>query len=139
MKFKFSLNYFCKLLDYKNVSNFAWIVFLCLAIGFPFTTQAQTNNIGTARDGKLLRSELWQPFDAKAVKGDFLFPPMETILGLERLKRPMQAKQMVPSLPSTERSLPLKNLNRKSIFQKTNQLMRVMPEQIIHLEKEKIL
>jgi hypothetical protein len=40
-----------------------------------FTTKAQTSNGGAARDGKLLRSELWQPFDAKAVKGDFFVSP----------------------------------------------------------------
>jgi hypothetical protein len=38
-------------------------------------TNAQTINTGATRDGKLLRSELWQPFDAKAVKGDFFVSP----------------------------------------------------------------
>ncbi|NDE10084.1 MAG: hypothetical protein EBZ95_05925, partial [Chitinophagia bacterium] len=53
------------------MSNFILILLLCLGMTLSFTTKAQTNNTVTARDGKLLRSELWQPFDAKAVKGDF--------------------------------------------------------------------
>lgn len=32
--------------------------------------------IPVIRDGKLLRSELWQPFDCKSVKGDFFVSPL---------------------------------------------------------------
>ena len=113
MKFKFSLNYFYKLLDYKNVSNFAWIVFLCLAIGLPFTTQAQTNNVGTARDGKLLRSELWQPFDAKAVKGDFFVSPNGNDSWSGTLEAPNASKTDGPFATINRAKLAVKELKSK--------------------------
>ena len=113
MKFKFSLNYFYKLLDYKNVSNFVWIVFLCLAIGLPFTTQAQTNNVGTARDGKLLRSELWQPFDAKAVKGDFFVSPNGNDSWSGTLEAPNASKTDGPFATINRAKLAVKELKSK--------------------------
>ena len=38
-------------------------------------SMTQTSNAGLVRDGKLLRSELWQPFDPSKVKGDFFVSP----------------------------------------------------------------
>ena len=37
---------------------------------------SQNSQHQIARDGKLLRSELWQPFDASKVKGDFFVSPV---------------------------------------------------------------
>ena len=75
MKFKFQFSCYCNLFVCNRMSNFILILLLCLGMTLSFTTKAQTNNTVTARDGKLLRSELWQPFDAKAVKGDFFVSP----------------------------------------------------------------
>jgi len=58
-------------------------IFLGLLLFFPEINIAsaspnsfsQETNTKVVRDGKLLRSELWQPFDALKVKGDFFVSP----------------------------------------------------------------
>ena len=50
------------------------IFFSCLVL-IPILAGAQGVQSADSRDGKLLRSELWQPFDAKKVKGDFFVSP----------------------------------------------------------------
>ena len=47
---------------------------LILATG-SFKSLSTGDNPPTDRDGKLLRSELWKPFDASVVKGDFFVSP----------------------------------------------------------------
>ncbi len=48
----------------------------CLAIFlFSLSNRALAQNSDNQRDGKLLRSELWQPFDAGTAKGDFYVSP----------------------------------------------------------------
>ena len=41
----------------------------------PRNSLPQTSNAEIVRDGKLLRSELWQPFNASKAKGDFFVSP----------------------------------------------------------------
>jgi len=41
----------------------------------PLNSLSQKNQTQEVRDGKLLRSELWQPFDGSKVKGDFFVSP----------------------------------------------------------------
>jgi regulation of enolase protein 1 (concanavalin A-like superfamily) len=75
MKFKLQNRHFSNLLTCKTWSNFVGIIFFCSFIGIPFIAGAQSDHTGIVRDGKLLRSELWQPFDAQSAKGDFFVSP----------------------------------------------------------------
>ncbi len=49
--------------------------FLCGILLMMGSFMAPAQTIDNQRDGKLLRSELWQPFDAKTAKGDFFVSP----------------------------------------------------------------
>ncbi len=67
-----------KALNYFNKQVFLIVFSTGLMIpngGFSANPKTQKNNGVIARDGKLLRSELWQPFDASLVTGDFFVSP----------------------------------------------------------------
>ncbi len=88
MKFIFKNWHFSNFLACKTLSNFVGIIFFCSFIGNPFLAAAQSDNTGIVRDGKLLRSELWQPFDAQSAKGDFFVSPKGNDLWSGTLEAP---------------------------------------------------
>ena len=74
-------------LTYLNTLTFPQLMFSAIILGImttfqqksfafcPSHPQEQKQNTPKVRDGKLLRSELWFPFDGTNVKGDFFVSP----------------------------------------------------------------
>ncbi|MDP4284164.1 MAG: hypothetical protein Q8891_07050 [Bacteroidota bacterium] len=63
---------------YNNTKFLLLNIFKSLAFGILLiipTTICSAQNQGIPRDGKLLRSELWRPFDVNTAKGDFFVSP----------------------------------------------------------------
>ena len=68
--------------DYSLIDLTVWLIIMSVILS-PVKSNGQSspkqldqkNNTQTIRDGKLLRSELWQPFEASTVKGDFFVSP----------------------------------------------------------------
>ena len=69
--------------DFSPSDFFKLFLFCCLlfflrsqsAAAGVFNSQDDKSKINVPKDGKLLRSELWQPFDGSAAKGDFFVSP----------------------------------------------------------------
>ncbi len=61
-------------MNLENMNQFLFVlIFTILFVKIPTVCSAQV--LESSQDGKLLRSEPWQPFDVQSVKGDFFVSP----------------------------------------------------------------
>ncbi len=61
-------------MNLENMNQFLFLlIFTILFVKIPTVCSAQV--LESSQDGKLLRSEPWQPFDVQSVKGDFFVSP----------------------------------------------------------------
>ena len=116
MKFKFQNRHFSNLLTCKTLSNFVGIIFFCSFIGNPFLAAAQSDHTSIVRDGKLLRSELWQPFDAQSAKGDFFVSPKGNDSWSGTLEAPNATLTNGPFATITRAKLAVREL-KSSVYQ----------------------
>lgn len=99
--------------------NFLWAILIgCLTIlqssvCLASDTDGNKNNQSIVRDGKLLRSELWQPFDALAVKGDFFVSPKGNDQWSGTLDAPNAAKTDGPFATITRAKSAVRELKSK--------------------------
>jgi len=103
-------------------------IFYCLVLSIsgsnlPFICTAQGLN-GT-RDGKLLRSELWQPFDVKTVKGDFYVSPKGNDAWSGTLAEPNATKTDGPFATITRAKLAVRELKTKVYLPKGKAIIAI--------------
>jgi len=74
---------------------------------------AQESNPQIERDGKLLRSELWQPFDGSKVKGDFFVSPNGDDRWSGTLDKPDESRTDGPFATISRAKLAVRDLKTK--------------------------